>query len=336
MWPHLPEIGDALVAGELGVAQFDLLGRVHANPRVRHLMVDAQGWFVGCGKAMSYAEFEVAVREWERLGDMDGAAQANQRNHERRNATMLQDSIDLSWQMKAGLASLQGASIDDIFSHYIAAERLADWEKARATHGDVATEADLPRSEAQRRADALWQVFHDAAGADGTAAPAYFVHDIVWDADSYETMLTALDPERHDTLRSLDLNVDSYRCETIDGIRLEPLEAAAASLVAKMRRVVVDAAGVVIDLGRARCFTGSARKAAQLSARRCCWPGCGVPTSHCEIDHTREHAKGGRTNPANGAPFCGRHNRHKQKHFTARRDPTGEWHIHRPDGTQIE
>jgi hypothetical protein len=139
--------------------------------------------------------------------------------------------------------------------------------------------------------------------------------------------LEGAEPEPHDA--------DTYRCETLDGVPLEPVEAAAASLVQQVRRVVVDAAGVVIDLGRARAFTGGARTAVQLSTSHCPWPGCPVPASHCEIDHTHEHAKGGRTNPGNGAPFCGRHNRWKQKGFTTWRDPTGDWHVHRPDGTEI-
>ena len=42
----LPEIADALAEGRIGVDQVDLLGRVHANRRVRHFMVDAQDWFL--------------------------------------------------------------------------------------------------------------------------------------------------------------------------------------------------------------------------------------------------------------------------------------------------
>ncbi|MEZ5243478.1 MAG: HNH endonuclease signature motif containing protein [Acidimicrobiales bacterium] len=101
-------------------------------------------------------------------------------------------------------------------------------------------------------------------------------------------------------------------------------------------RYIADAGGVVIDLGRARCFTGGARLAVKLSERHCPWPGCSVPTSQCEIDHTTDHAQGGRTDPGNGGPFCGRHNRHKQKGFAFWRDPTGEWHVYWPDGTEIE
>jgi hypothetical protein len=103
-----------------------------------------------------------------------------------------------------------------------------------------------------------------------------------------------------------------------------------------MRRVVTDAAGVVIDLGRARFFTGGARLAVQLSEQHCPWPGCTVPSSRCEIDHTVDHSRGGRTDPGNGGLFCGKHNRWKQKGFAVWRDPTGAWHVLRPDGTEIE
>ena len=44
---ELPLIADALSQASIGVDQVDLLGRVHANRRVRAFMVDAQEWFVG-------------------------------------------------------------------------------------------------------------------------------------------------------------------------------------------------------------------------------------------------------------------------------------------------
>jgi hypothetical protein len=331
MAPVLPAVTAALGSGTLGVAQFDLLGRVHANPRVRDSMADAQQWFLERASVLSFADFELVVRQWERLVDADGPEPANSRHHDHRNASLLQDRFDLSWHLKGSFAAGQGASMDDIYAHYIEAERLADWEKARAEHGDTATEAHLPRTEPQRRADALWQLFQHAAGAGGTAVPPDFVHNIIWNAEAYEEMLSRLDANH-----ATDLDPDTYRCETLDGIPLEPVEAAADSLTAKVRRVIVSAAGVVIDLGRARTFTGGARTATQLDITHCPWPGCVVRTSHCEIDHTVEHGIGGRTNPDNGGPLCARHNRWKQKSFTTWRDPTGTWHTYRPDGTEIE
>jgi hypothetical protein len=124
-------------------------------------------------------------------------------------------------------------------------------------------------------------------------------------------------------------------CETADGIPIAPSEAILNALVSEFRRVVVDSAGTVIDLGAARRFTGSARLAAQLQAARCVRTGCVVRTSRCEIDHTRAHSDGGSANPGNGAPLCGRHNREKQRGFTVWRSPDGEWHTFRPDGTEI-
>ncbi|MCU1354766.1 MAG: endonuclease, partial [Acidimicrobiales bacterium] len=44
---------------------------------------------------------------------------------------------------------------------------------------------------------------------------------------------------------------------------------------------------------------------------------------------------GGETNPHNGGPACGRHNRYKQHGYTVHRDPDGPWHTYRPDGTEI-
>ena len=78
-----------------------------------------------------------------------------------------------------------------------------------------------------------------------------------------------------------------------------------------------------------------ARHAVKLMAETCVWPGCCVPTSDCEADHLVEHSRDGRTNPGNGAPLCGKHNRWKQKGFTIYRTPDGTWHTIRPDGTEI-
>ncbi len=325
---ELELISAAFSAGEIGVDQVDLLGRVHANRRVRAWMRDAQDWFLEMA-AGSFDDFERAVREWERLADQDGP-EPNDRMHQARRVTLTQDDTTLTWQLDGRMASMMGAQIEEIFAHYRAAELTADWEKARAEHGDDACDADLPRTNDQRSADALWQVFQDAASADNTCVPPDFCHDIIWSADAYEAMVRRLDGDA-----ASPLNIETYRCETSTGIAVEPFEAAALSLVTGVRRVVVDAAGTVIDLGRARNFTGSSRKATKLQSTHCIWPGCRVPADRCQTDHTKRHANGGRTNPGNGAPLCGRHNRIKEHHYRVWRDPSGIWHTYRPDGTEI-
>ena len=219
----------------------------------------------------------------------------------------------------------------EIFEQYIEAELAADWEKAKAELGGEACFADLPRTDAQRRADALWQIFQDAAAAEpGAVAPGY-VHNIVWDATTFEEMVARLDDQHVPQ----PLDHETYRCETLDGRPLEPTEAVVNATVSAVRRVLIDARSVTIDLGQSRLFTGNARHAVQLSSTCCVWPGCEVPASKCEIDHLHDHARGGPTSPVNGAVMCGKHNRWKQKGFTVQRDQAGNWHTYRPTGDQI-
>ena len=130
------------------------------------------------------------------------------------------------------------------------------------------------------------------------------------------------------------------RCRTTNGVPLDPADAVAASLVGRVRRVLLGADGVIIDLGRrSRTFTGSARDAALLQAAldgdgRCLWPGCGL--HRCQIDHTHDWPHGGPTDLRNAGPLCPRHNRWKTRGYRCWRDPTGAWHTYRPDGTEIQ
>ncbi len=130
-------------------------------------------------------------------------------------------------------------------------------------------------------------------------------------------------------------DVDLRRCETVDGVPVDPAAAVMVSFVGHVRRVVWNRAGVVIHLGRkSRLFTGSAREAAKLQGSRCLWPGCGRPRT--QIDHTIEWAADGLTDPANAGPGCDRHNLTKNRGYTVHRDEVGRWHTIRPDGTEIE
>jgi len=96
-----------------------------------------------------------------------------------------------------------------------------------------------------------------------------------------------------------------------EALALGSTEAFSNSILNEIRRVVVNAKSTVIDLGRKRFFTGHARHAVMLQSNECVWPGCEIPTTKCQADHLTEHSRGGLTNPENGAPLCGGHNRWK-------------------------
>lgn len=128
-----------------------------------------------------------------------------------------------------------------------------------------------------------------------------------------------------------------FRCETSDGHPIDPTEAFANALTGRIRRMVVGWDGVVLDAsGLHKLFTGPLREAVMLGWHACYWPGCNVKVSHCQADHLDPRRNGGRTNPRNGAPACGRHNRLKEHGFTAFMDEHGRMHVLRPDGTEID
>ena len=155
----------------------------------------------------------------------------------------------------------------------------------------------------------------------------------------YETQLAAMATGEQPSFDAADLA--HQRCRTTSGVPVDPADAVAASLIGRVRRVLLDADGVIIDLGRrSRTFTGSARDAALLQAAldsdgRCLWPGCGL--HRCQIDHTHDMGPRRASPPCrNAGPLCPRHNRWKTRGYRCWRDPTGAWHTYRPDGTEIQ
>ena len=145
-----------------------------------------------------------------------------------------------------------------------------------------------------------------------------------------------------DTLGDPGSSERLWLCQTASGAPVDPHDLVVAALIGRVRRVVTDEAGRVINLGRSsRFFTGAAREAVLLSGDRCCWPGCEQRGEFLQIDHLTPFngpaggRGGGETNTHNGGPMCGPHNRAKHGgRFTVKRDRTG-WHHFRPDGTEI-
>ena len=330
MFAKLTVIAAAARNGEIGEEQLLLLARVFANKRVRGAMEGRQEWFLGHAKKLSFKRFQAKVLEWQRLIDEDGPEPRPERTAANRTASIKQDPLDLSWDLRASFSSVDGAVAKRIHDAYCKALFEADWAEARSRLGEQATASDLCRTDSQRRSDATIQIFVDAAANEDGMAPIKIDHNIMWSSSAYEEMA-----RRFAGGAARPFDIDDFRCNTIDGHPLDPTEAFASSVLNNIRRVVVDATGAVIDLGRARRFTGLARLAVQISHTECFWPGCQVPTTQCEVDHSVDHACGGRTCPGNGAPACGRHNRWKQKGYKVWRDKTGQIRVNRPDGTEI-
>lgn len=331
----LPTVADAYRRGEISTCIVNKLGKIYANPRVQDLMVDADGWFTEHALSDTYEFFDDVVTQWARLADEDGAEAKDARHERSRNHIMNQDD-DGRWSWAGTCAAYDGALTNDVFDAFEKIEFDIDWEHAVDLHGDQANSTHMPRTAAQRRADAFAKVHVYAARAlkaDGgpEISTDVAIDDTTFTRESLRLMGEDLGPD--------DPTRDDYVCETKTGSLLPPRSAVARALLGHLRRNVIGADSVTIDLGRRRLFTGYSRLAAQLNASECYWPGCHINVNNCQIDHltpysdAHDRGGGGLTNPHNAGVACGKHNRHKERGYTVTRLSDGTIEIRRPDGT---
>jgi hypothetical protein len=70
---RLPSIGEALMAGHISVAHALELDRVHANPRISHVLDVVGPVLIDVAEHSSYDEFRDRITEFVNLVDVDGA-----------------------------------------------------------------------------------------------------------------------------------------------------------------------------------------------------------------------------------------------------------------------
>jgi hypothetical protein len=102
-----------------------------------------------------------------------------------------------------------------------------------------------------------------------------------------------------------------------------------------MYRIVVDADGEVLDVGRdTRAWPRGIRRAITHRDGGCVFPGCDRPPSWCDIHHCDHWEAGGPTSVDNGALLCRSHHTFLHKKRWKVRVERGRPHIYREDGTK--
>ena len=350
------QIGAALMAGRIGVGQIDELVRIDRNERAaRCLDVAAVAMLLDYAEHLPIRSFTAVVDRWLTWADPDGAWSDAEQSIDQRTAHVVAANVEVVISATGGDA-LTAEALRNIFAHFVELEFRNDCEARRREHGDRAGEFSLPRTDAQRRFDALVAIFQRAYAASGDGKMPDPVVNLLCDQRTLDDLLSRAgivlangDVLDLDELTSQQIEAVlaefvrdptamlNRRCETSSGQPIAPQLLIQALLTAQVRRVVLDSNSTVIDLGeRKRLFTGNARIAASLLEQFCQHPGCEIPADRCQIDHNHSHSHGGRTDQANAGPQCGPHNRHKYEHgWRTRRADNRRTYTIKADGTLI-
>ncbi|BAN03461.1 DUF222 domain-containing protein [Ilumatobacter coccineus] len=340
-----PTVGEALLAGRVGSEQVDLLAKAASHPVAGDRFAEFEPQLLDHAEHLEYRDFDTVIGHFITQADPDGSFDS-QRFHEDERTAWVADingSVDVH---ASGGSPLAAAEMKAIFDAAVEAEFHADCAARRAEHGDNAHAMPLPRTLQQRKFDALHNIFLASVTApvDGKA-PEPLVN-IVIDHVTAGRVLAAHGLTDTPNLLGLDdttfdeahENLLDRHC-TIGDTPIHPDDALTAMITGRVRRAIVDADRVTIDLGRSqRLFTGKARDAAQLLATTCTHRGCDIPAKLCDIDHRAEWASdGGPTDQRNAMPLCGAHDRWKHtNHIRTRRAANGRIYLIRPDGSTIK
>ena len=146
-----PQVLERMLAGRLGVAQAHLIGRTFRAPRVGRFVP----WFIDdildSATTLDVADFEMYLKEWKRLVDVDGPDPA--RAHRDRQASVWFG--DHEFQVILNGPNIDGTKFKALLARFERIEFDTDWTACRAEHGDEARPELMRRSSMQRRYDAF-------------------------------------------------------------------------------------------------------------------------------------------------------------------------------------
>jgi hypothetical protein len=339
-----PEIAEVFGDSRIAVGQVDVMASAQQHPRAGGQFGEFAGLFLGQAERLEHDDFADVVKHFVVQADQDGSFSDQKFHEDQRTASVRVDDGAVRVHASGG-DPLRSVEMKEIFERAVDAEAHKDFETRRAEHGADALAHPMPRSADQRRFDAIYAIFAASVVAPANGKrPEPLVNIVIDPATSLEVLAKygLIDLSDLDTNSDLTgvakVDPTSRRCATSTGVAVHRDVALQAMFAGSVRRVVVDAHDVVIDMGRTqRLFTGKARQAAQLLAVRCGFRGCDVAGEFCDVDHVTPWVDGGETDQANSMPLCGSHDRRKHRQqLQGRRDRHGRIHLIRPDGSVIK
>ena len=286
----MPATAKAFGAGDISQRHASVLASLNGG-RFGDAFARDEVMLVGFARTMGWAEFCRAVEYWRQCADPDGI-ERDAAHDEALRRVHLSPGLRGTGHLDGLLTSLGRATVGSALGRIEQELFDADWAAARAEFGDAASVAHLARTPAQRRHDALVEMARRAV-----TVPA--------------------DGKRPRPLVSVLVGFETFRgrvCELADRVVVTPGTVASLLDEALVERVVFDGPSRVIDLGRARRFTGAVRRALDVVDRGCTHEGCDLAAERCQGDHIQPWSRGGHTDPDNGQLRCAYHNRWRWEH----------------------
>jgi hypothetical protein len=283
---QMPATEAAWLGGEIGEAYAAPLAA--ARRRVGGEVFDPdEATLVDAARRLRHDQFLRTLAYWLQAADPEGVeADAEAQRAARR--LRLSKSLGGMWFLNGLLDPISGEIVAEAVRRIEDELFRADWAEAEARVGEGVCAADLARTPAQRRADALVELARRAQAAPpGARLPEPLITVLV----GYETFAGRI-------------------CELARGNVVTPGSLLPYLDDAWVERVVFGPKSRVIDVGvRIRLFDGALRRAIQVRDRECFNEFCDVPAPDCEVDHVEPWSQGGPTTEANGRLACDHHNR---------------------------
>lgn len=220
----------------------------------------------------------------------------------RRRVFIEPDADGMSW-LHALIPSVEAHAIHGRITAMAGAIRDAERGSER---GGAAAAGGAERSLDELRADVLCDLLVDGVAAVHPAGARGIRATVV-------VTVPAL------ALVGVDGTGDPAMVEGVGPIPIERARELCGSATGWIRVLTHPETGVVVSVGRTRYRPPpELAKLVKWRAERCMAPGCGMPASRCQIDHSIDWALGGETSITNTAPLC-------QGHHTIRHH--GGWAI---------
>lgn len=300
---EIPSLGDSLADGSIGGEHLDAIANA-----AKGIDDDHRALFDAAAADLVDRSNDTPVDTFKKQVQRLADTVKNDHGLEKARSQRAQSSVS-TWKDRNGMGHIKGIFDPEWFDSIVNAikrESAAMAASAKKAGEPVTLGGHLD-------AAALVELIQHGNGAKGRADVL-----VVVDAESL-----ANGPHDHTIRESRDGAELAFA--TIDRLCCDAL----------IRRVVIDAAGKVIDVGRtSRTATDTQWAALNTMYSTCGWAECDRPVSWCQAHHIHEWEHGGLTDLDNLIPLCSKH--HHAVHeggYSIKLLPDRTLRIFQPDGT---